>query len=38
MKQVAIKNFTEFTGKDLCQSFFFNNVAGKGDYGTGVFL
>ena len=25
--KVARKNFTKFTGRQLCQSFFFNNVA-----------
>ena len=42
---VVLKNFTKFTGKQLCQSLFFNNVADlrpaillKGDCGTGVFL
>ena len=27
-KKVAIRNLTKFTGKDLCQSLFFNKVAG----------
>ena len=27
-KKVAIRNFTKFTGKHLCQSIFFNKVAG----------
>ena len=27
-KKVVLKNFAEFTGKHLCQSLFFNNVAG----------
>ena len=39
----VLKNFTKFTGKHLCQSLFFNKVAGlyatllKRDSGTGVF-
>ena len=46
-KKSALKNFAKFTGKHLCQSLFFNNVAGlasglqlywKRDSGTGVFL
>ena len=28
MKKGILKNFTKFTGKHLCQSLFFNNVAG----------
>ena len=28
VKNGAIRNFTKFTGKHLCQSFFFNKVAG----------
>ena len=27
-KEGVLKNFTKFTGKHLCQCFFFNNVAG----------
>ena len=27
-KEGVLKNFTKFTGKHLCQSLFFNNVAG----------
>ena len=46
MKKGVLKNFTKFTGKHLCQSLFFNKVAGlrpaallkKRDPGTGVFL
>ena len=39
------KNLVKFTGKYMCQSLFFNKVAGhrpatlfKKDFGTGVFL
>ena len=28
MKKGVLRNFAKFTGKDLCQSVFFNNVAG----------
>ena len=28
-KKGVLKNFTKFTGKHLCQSFFFNKVAGR---------
>ena len=28
--KVVLRNFTKFTGKHLCQSFFFNKVAGLG--------
>ena len=42
---VVLKNCEKFTEKHLCQSLFFNNVAGlrpatllKRDSGTGVFL
>ena len=28
MKKGVLKNFTKFTGKQLCQSFFFNKVSG----------
>ena len=28
VKQGALRNFTKFTGKHLCQSLFFNKVAG----------
>ena len=44
IKKGVLKNFTKFTGKHLCQSLFFNKVAGlpatllKRDLGTGVFL
>ena len=31
--RVVLRNFTKFTGKHLCQSLFFNKVAGLG---TGV--
>ena len=34
-KKGVLRNFTKFTGKDLCQSLFFNKDA---DSGTGVFL
>ena len=41
----VLRNFAKFTGKRLCESLFFNNVAGlraatllKRDSGTGVFL
>ena len=42
----CLKNFAKFSGKHLCQSLFFNKVAGlnclqvywKRDSGTGVFL
>ena len=44
-KNGALRNFTTFTGKHLCQGLFFNKVAGfrpelyqKRDLGTGVFL
>ena len=30
MKKDALKNFAKFTGKHLCQSLFFNKVAGHG--------
>ena len=40
-----LRNFAKFTGKYLCQSFFFDNTAGlslqlylKRDSGAGVFL
>ena len=45
IKKDVLKNFSKFTGKHLCQSLFFNKVAGlrpaillKRDSGTGVFL
>ena len=45
LKKVALKNFAKFTRKHLCQSLFFNKVAGwkpatllKKDFGIGVFL
>ena len=28
MKKGVLRNFTKFTGKQLCQSLFFNKVAG----------
>ena len=44
-KKGVLRNFAKFTGKHLCQSLFFNKVAGlrpatllKRDSGTGVFL
>ena len=42
-KKAVLKNFFKFTGKNLCQSFFFNKVAGpatliKRSSGKGVFL
>ena len=41
-KKGVLRNFTKFTGKQLCQGLFFNKVAGlkpdKRDSGTGVFL
>ena len=38
-KKGVLKNFAKFTGKHLCQSLFFNKVAGKKrESGTGVFL
>ena len=44
-KKVVLKNFTNFTGKQLCWSVFFNKVAGlrpatllKRDSYTAVFL
>ena len=45
-KKEVLRNFAKFTGKHLCQSFFFNKVAGlqacnfilKNDSGTGLFL
>ena len=37
----VLRNFAKFTGKRLCQSLFFNKVAGlvlqKREFGTGVF-
>ena len=30
IKKVVLRNFTKFTGKHLCQSLFFNKVAGLG--------
>ena len=30
MQKGALRNFTKFTGKHLCQSVFFNKVAGLG--------
>ena len=44
-KKGVLKDFTNFTGKHQCQSFFLNKAAGlrpatllKKDSGTGVFL
>ena len=42
-KKAVLKNFFKFTGKNLCQSFFFSKVAGpatliKRRSGKGVFL
>ena len=42
-KNDVLRNFAKFTGKHLCQSLFFNKVAGLQLYlkrysGTGVFL
>ena len=38
-KKGVLRNFTKFTGKHLCQSLFFNSVAGLRHYsGRGVFL
>ena len=43
-KKGVLRNFTKFTGKHLCQSLFYNKVAGllqlyyKRDSDTGVFL
>ena len=44
-KVVVLKNFAKLTGKQMCQSLFFNKVEGlslqhylKSDSGTGVFL
>ena len=37
----VFENFTKFTGKHLCQSLFYNKVAGlrpEKETGTGVFL
>ena len=28
-KKIVVRNLTEFTGKHLCQSLFFNKVAGQ---------
>ena len=39
-KKGVLRNIAKLTGKHLCQSVFFNKVAGlckKRDYGTGVF-
>ena len=45
MKKGVLRNFAKFTGKRLCQSLFFNDIAGlrpatllKSDSGSGVFL
>ena len=38
-KKGVLRNLTKFTGKHLCQSLFFNKVAGlRPDSGTSVFL
>ena len=44
-KKGVLKNFAKFTGKNLCQSLFFNKVAGLGkgtllkrSFSIGVFL
>ena len=37
VKKGVLSNFAKFTGKHLCQSFFFNKVIKK-ETGTGVFL
>ena len=34
----VLRNFAKFTGKDLCQSLFFNKVAGLMPGFTGAFL
>ena len=31
-KKGVLRNFTKFTGKHLCQSFFFNKVAGRSNF------
>ena len=45
VRKGVLRNFAKFTGKHLCQSFFFNKIAGSGlqlyqkrDSGTGSFL
>ena len=42
VKKSVLIDFTKFTGKNLCQSLFFNKVSDlrpkKRDTGTGVFL
>ena len=38
MKKGVLRNFTDFAGKHLCQSLFFNKVVGLRDSGTGVLL
>ena len=30
VRKGVLRNFTKFTGKHLCQSLFFNKVAGRG--------
>ena len=35
-KKIVVRNLTEFTGKHLCQSLFFNKVAGQKHYRTPV--
>ena len=37
-KKGVLKNFTEFTVKQLCWSLFFSKVSGQTDSNTGVFL
>ena len=37
-KKGALRNLAKFTGKNLCQSLFFNKVAGLRGSDTGVFL
>ena len=37
-KKGVLRNFINLTGKHLCQSLFFNKVAGLRDSGRGVFL
>ena len=34
MKKGVLRNFTKFTGKHLCQSLFFNKVAGLRPFHT----
>ena len=37
-KKRVLRNFTDFTGKHLCQSLFFNKVAGLGPVRRGTHL